>query len=67
MNLEHDVEMKAAQGGAGFIYEVFFGMEPCVDFLWWIFTGRALSEGKLLRIVPVEGSAPCSGWLVHKV
>ena len=33
-------------------------MEPCVDFLWWIFTGRALSKGKLLRIVSVEGSAP---------
>ena len=24
---------------AGFIYEAFFGMEPCVDFFWWIFTG----------------------------
>jgi len=24
---------------AGFIYEAFFRMEPCVDFLWWIFTG----------------------------
>ena len=22
---------------AGFIYEAFFGMEPCVDFLRWIF------------------------------
>ena len=43
---------------AGFVCEAFFGMEPCVDFLWWIFIGRALSEGKLLRIVLVEGSAP---------
>ena len=75
MNLERNVELKAAPGGAGhlclrrggfcrrgwhagFIYEAFFGMEPCVDFLRWIFTRRALSEGKLLRIVPVEGSAP---------
>jgi len=31
-------------------------MEPCVDFLRWIFTGRALSEGKLLKIMPMEGS-----------
>jgi len=43
---------------AGFICEAFFGMEPCVAFLRWIFTGRALSEGKLLRIMLVEGSAP---------
>ena len=40
------------------IYEAFFGMEPHVDFLWWIFTGRALSEGRLLTIVLVEGSVP---------
>jgi len=40
------------------IYEAFFRMEPRVDFLWWIFTGRALSEGRLLMIVPVEGSVP---------
>ena len=40
------------------IYEAFFGMEPCVDFLWWIFTGRASSEGRLLTIVLVEGSVP---------
>ena len=40
------------------IFEAFFGMEPCVDFLWWIFTGRALSERRLLTIVPVEGSMP---------
>ena len=24
---------------AGFICEAFFGMEPCVNFLRWIFTG----------------------------
>ena len=29
-----------------------------MNFLRWIFIGRALSEGKLLRIVLVEGSAP---------
>ena len=43
---------------AGFICEAFFRMEPCVDFLWWIFTERALSDRKLLRIMPVEGSVP---------
>jgi len=58
MDPEHDVELEAAWGGAGFIYEAFFGMEPCVDFLGWIFARRALSEGKLLRIVTVEGFAP---------
>ena len=41
----------------GFICEAFFGMEPCVDFFWWIFIGRALSEGKLPRIV-LGGSVP---------
>ena len=40
------------------ICEAFFRMEPHVDFLWWIFTGRALSERRLLTIVPVEGSVP---------
>ena len=40
------------------ICEAFFGMEPRVDFLWWIFIGRALSEGRLLMIVPVEDSVP---------
>ena len=40
------------------ICEAFFGMEPCVDFLLWIFTRRGLSEGKLLRIMSVEGSVP---------
>ena len=37
MNPERDVELEAARGGTGFIYEAFFGMEPCVDFLRWIF------------------------------
>ena len=58
MNLEHDVELEAAWGGARLICEAFFGIEPCVDFLRWIFARRALSEGKLLRIVLVEGSVP---------
>jgi len=39
VNPEHNVELEAAQGGARFICKAFFGMEPCVDFLWWIFTG----------------------------
>ena len=38
MNPEHDVELEATGGDAGFICEAFFGMEPCVDFLRWIFT-----------------------------
>ena len=29
-----------------------------MDFLRWIFTGQAISAGKLLRIVLVEGSVP---------
>ena len=45
---------------AGFICEAFFEMELCVNFLRWIFTGRALSEGKLPRIVLVEGSVPAA-------
>ena len=60
MDPKHDVELEAAWGGARFICEAFFGMEPCVDFLQWIFTKRALSEGKLLKIVPVEGSTPAA-------
>ena len=55
---ERDVELEAAWGGARLICEAFFGMESCADFLRWIFARRALSEGKLLRIVPGEGSAP---------
>ena len=42
---------------AGFICESFFGMEPCADFFQWIFTERALSEGKLPRIM-LGGSIP---------
>ena len=33
VNLERDVELETAVGGAGLFYEAFFGMEPCVDFL----------------------------------
>ena len=42
---------------AGFItiYEAFLGMEPHVDFFRRIFTGRALSEGKPPRTMPVGG------------
>ena len=64
MNLEHDVELEAARGGAsrlclrrggfrrrgwcaGFVCEAFFEMEP-------------YAEGKLPRIVLVEGSAPAA-------
>ena len=60
VNPKGDVKLETAAGGARLIYEAFFRMEPCVDFLLWIFTGRALSEGKLLRIVPVEGSTPAT-------
>ena len=56
VNPERDVELETATDGAGLICGAFFGMEPCVDFLRWIFTGQALSEGMLLRIMPVEGS-----------
>ena len=58
MNPERDVELETAAGGAGLICEAFSGMEPCVDFLRWIFTGRASSKGKLPRIMVVEGSMP---------
>ena len=42
---------------AGFItvYEAFLGMEQHVDLFRRIFTGRALSEGKPPRTVPVGG------------
>ena len=36
--------------------EAFLGMEPHVDFFRWMFSGRALSEGKPLMIAPVGGS-----------
>ena len=53
MNPERDVELEVM-----LVYEAFFGMEPSIDSLRWIFTGRALSEGRLLTIVPVESSVP---------
>ena len=53
MNPERDVKLEVM-----LVCEAFFGMEPCVDSLWWIFAGRASSEGRLLMIVPVEGSVP---------
>ena len=42
---------------AGFITicGAFLVMEPHVDLFRWIFSGRALSEGKLPRITPVGG------------
>ena len=42
---------------AGFvtICEAFLGMEPHVDFFWWLFSGRALSKGDPPRTVPVGG------------
>jgi len=39
------------------VYEAFLRMEPHVDLFRWIFTGRALSEGKPPRTVPVRGFA----------
>ena len=45
---------------AGFVCEAFLGMEPFVHSFRWIFTGRALSEGKLPRIVLVEDSMPAA-------
>ena len=58
MNPERDVELEITTSGAGLICEAFFRMEPCVDFLRWIFTGRALSKEKLPRIMLGEGSVP---------
>ena len=37
------------------VCEAFLGMEPHVDLFWWIFSRRALSEGKPPRTAPVEG------------
>ena len=37
--------------------EVFLGMEPHTDFFRWMFSGRALSEGKPLMIALVGGFA----------
>ena len=53
VNPEHDVELEVM-----LVCEAFFGMEPCVDSLRWIFTRQALSEGRLLMIAPVESSVP---------
>ena len=53
VNSKLDVELEVM-----LVCEAFFGMELCVGSLWWIFTGRALSEGRLLMIAPVEGSVP---------
>ena len=39
------------------VCEAFLGMEPHVDFFRWIFSGRALSEGKPPRIATVGGFA----------
>ena len=39
------------------VCEAFLRMEPHVDLFWWIFTGRALSEGKPPRTTPVGGFA----------
>ena len=64
MDPERDVELEAAWGGARLICEAFFGMESCADFLRWIFARRALSEGKLLRIMTVEGSTPAAAQVV---
>ena len=53
VNPEHDVKLEVM-----LVCEAFFGMELCIDSLWWIFTGQALSEGRLLMIASVEGSVP---------
>ena len=39
------------------VCEAFLRMEPHVDFFRWMFSGRALSRGKPLRIVPMGGFA----------
>ena len=39
------------------IYEAFHGMEPHVDLFWWIFIGRALSEGKPPKTASIGGFA----------
>ena len=45
---------------AGFVTvrKAFLGMEPHMDFFRWIFTGRALSEGKPPRTMLVGGLHP---------
>ena len=37
------------------VCEAFLRMEPHVDFFRWMFSRRALSEGKPLMIAPVGG------------
>ena len=64
VNPERDVGLEVM---LDLICEAFFGMEPRVDFPWWIFTGRALSEGRLLMIVPVEGYVPTAAQVVQFV
>ena len=53
VSLERDVELEVM-----LVCDAFFGMEPCIDSLRWIFTRRALSEGRLLVIASVESSVP---------
>ena len=53
VNPEHDVGLEVM-----LVYEAFSRMELCVDSLRWIFTGRALSEERLLMIAPVESFVP---------
>jgi len=53
VNPEHDVGLEVM-----LVYEAFSRIELCVDSLRWIFTERALSEGRLLMIAPVESSVP---------
>ena len=39
------------------VCEAFLRMEPHMDFFWWMFSRRALSEGKLPRTASVGGFA----------
>ena len=44
---------------AGFVtvYEAFLGMEPHVDFFWWLFSPRALTMGDPAKVASVGGFA----------
>ena len=44
---------------AGFVIvcEAFLGMEPHVDFFWWMFSGQTLSVGNPPEATPVGGFA----------
>ena len=58
VNPERDVELEVM-----LVCEAFFGMEPCVDSLQWIFTGRALGAVPLTRSClgyMRRPGAPCS-------